>query len=104
MYDAPIPKRALPVLRPTETEELLKEYCAAAAPGRQVDASPIRKAVRISLATMSSLGDPVLVNCIGRVIGSPRAETYICCGQMAIRTCVAHAGLSSHEDGLGSVT
>lgn len=63
-------------------------------------ASPIRKAVRISLATISSLGDPVPTSCIGRAIGSPSPETYIPCGEMANRAEVGSIGLSSHEDGV----
>jgi hypothetical protein len=63
-------------------------------------ASPIRKAVRIKLATISSLGDPGPTSCIGRAIGSPWSETYISCGKMANRAEVGSVGLSSPEDGV----
>ena len=67
-------------------------------------ASPMRKAVRISLATISSLGVPVPTSCIGRAIGYPTPETYIPCGKMANPAVVDTGGLSSHEDGVESLS
>ena len=60
---------------------MLHEYCAAAASGRQVTASPIKKAVRISFATMFSLGDPVPIPCIGRAIRRLESEVHISWGK-----------------------